>query len=163
VGHIKNDGRAFRAIVYNKGAMVLHMLRQLVGDDVFFGGVRRFYWESRFRKVGSEDFRRAMEAESGRDLQRFFERWIYNASLPQMTFSYRVETGSTGQVAKLRFEQGAEVFDLPAVVTLEYANGRTTDIVVPVTDRLVEKTVPLDGPLRSATISKRDVSLVEYH
>ena len=36
LGHIKNDGRILRAVVYNKGAMVLHMLRRLVGDDVFF-------------------------------------------------------------------------------------------------------------------------------
>ena len=42
LGHIKGDGRVFRALVYNKGAMVLHMLRRLVGDEVFFGGLRRF-------------------------------------------------------------------------------------------------------------------------
>ena len=36
VGHIRADSRAFRAIVYDKGAIVLHMLRRLVGDDAFF-------------------------------------------------------------------------------------------------------------------------------
>ena len=51
VGHIKSDGRAFRAIIYNKGAMVLHMLRRLVGDEAFFSGLRRFYADSRFSKA----------------------------------------------------------------------------------------------------------------
>ena len=36
LGHIRNDGRIFRALVYNKGALTLHMLRKLIGDDVFF-------------------------------------------------------------------------------------------------------------------------------
>ena len=43
LGHIRNDSRVFRALVYNKGAAVLHMLRRLVGDDAFSRGMRRFY------------------------------------------------------------------------------------------------------------------------
>jgi aminopeptidase N len=163
VGHIKGDGRAFRAIVYNKAAMVLHMMRLMVGDEAFFGGVQRFYLSSRFRKVGSEDFRLAMEAESGKDLQRFFERWIYGASLPNIAFTYRVESGSTGPVAMLRFEQTGDLFDLPALVTLTYADGRTTEVTVRITDRVAEVAVPLEGTLRAASISKKDVSLAEYH
>jgi aminopeptidase N len=108
VGHIRSDRRAFRAIVYNKAAVVLHMLRKLVGDEAFFRGIRRFYTAARFTKAGTDDLRLAMEAESGRPLDRFFERWIYNATLPQVSLSYRVEShmgsmstkGSTGS----RFE-----------------------------------------------------------
>ena len=58
--------RVFRALVYNKGAAVLHMLRRLVGDEAFFRGLRRFYSASRFKKAGTDDFRAAMEAEAGR-------------------------------------------------------------------------------------------------
>ena len=71
----------------DKGAMVLHMLRQMVGDTAFFDGMTRFYLSSRFRKVGSEDFRFAMEEASNRTLDRFFERWVYGAALPQVTFT----------------------------------------------------------------------------
>ena len=163
VGHIKNDGRAFRAVIYNKAAMVLHMLRLMLGDDVFFNGVRRFYLSSRFRKVGSEDFRFAMQEESGRDLERFFERWIYNAALPQITFSSRLEAAASGQVAVLRFEQTTpEIFDLPALVTLLYADGRTKEVTVVLNDRIVEVREAVDGALRSVSISKRDVALVEF-
>jgi len=161
VGHIKADGRAFRAIVYNKGAMVLHMMRLMVGDEVFFSGLKRFHFSSRFRKVGSEDFRLAMEEESGRNLQRFFERWIYGATLPAVTFSYRLKEDTAGPFALLRFEQSGELFDLPVLVTLTYADGRTFDVMVPVTDRVVEMSVALDGTLRSAAVSKKDVSLAE--
>jgi hypothetical protein len=162
VGHIKNDGRAFRAIVYNKGAMVLHMLRLMVGDDVFFNGLKQFYASSRFRKVGTEDFRLTMEEQSGLDLERFFERWIYGATLPNVAFTSRVETGANGQVAVLRFEQTGDIFDMPALVTLTYADGHSRDVVVRIDDRVVEKRVELDGPLRSASISKRDVTLADF-
>ena len=77
LGHIKRDLRVYRALVYNKGALVLHMLRRLVGDETFFRGLRRFYDDRRFQKAGTDDFERAMEEESGRSLDRFFERWIY--------------------------------------------------------------------------------------
>lgn len=162
VGHIQSNGRAFRAIVYNKAAMVLHMLRLTVGDDVFFSGLRRFYLSSRFRKVGSEDFRLALEEVSGLDLQRFFERWIYSTALPQITFTSRVDVGASGQVVRLRFEQTGVIFDLPALVTLAYADGRTRDVAVQIGDRVVEAVIALDGPLKSAAISRRDVSLAEY-
>ena len=126
------------------------MLRLLVGDDAFFRGVRRFYSESRFSKVGTDSLRQAMEEESGQPLDRFFERWIYNSSLPRVAFTYRVE----GQEAVLQFEQGDEVFDLPIVVTLTFADRREVTVVVPVTDKSVEHRVPLQGTLVKAEIDR---------
>ncbi len=68
LGHIRNDGRVFRALVYNKGALTLHMLRKLIGDDAFFRGLRRFYATWRFKKAGTEDVKAAFEIEANRDL-----------------------------------------------------------------------------------------------
>jgi hypothetical protein len=159
VGHIRSDSRAFRAIVYDKGAMVLHMLRRLVGDDAFFQGLRRFYAESRFEKVGTDDLRRAMEAEAGRPLDRFFDRWIYNASLPKITFSSHVEKTSDGDILVAHFDQAGEIFDVPLTVTLNYAGQRAVDIVVPVTDKTVDARIPLTAPLRSVDVNKDAAAL----
>jgi aminopeptidase N len=137
------------------------MLRLLLGDDDFFRGLRRFYAEARFTKAGTEDLRRAMERESGQSLERFFERWIYGSTLPNLSFDFRVEPSPSGQSVVLRFEQTGEIFDLPVTVTLQYSDRRTVDVIVPVTDRVVEKRVALDGTLRSAGISRDDGSLVE--
>jgi peptidase M1-like protein len=151
LGHIRNEGRVFRALVYNKGAAVLHMLRLLVGDDAFFGGLRRFYRQNRFKKAGTEDFRAAMEAASGVSLERFFERWIYGATLPRLKFSYTVE----GTEVALRVEQlGEEIFDVPLVVALQYADRKPVEVVIPVTERTVEKRVPLAGNLRGVDVMK---------
>jgi hypothetical protein len=152
LGHIDDNSRIFRALVYNKGAGVLHMLRGLIGDEAFFAGLRRFYLGSRYQKGSTEDLRFAMEWESGRSLERFMERWIYGAALPDVTFSYRVESGREGQELVLRFDQAGEIFDVPISVTLEYADRRSTNVSVPLTERTVETRVPLDGVLRSVNI-----------
>jgi Peptidase family M1 domain len=158
LGHIRGESRVFRALVYNKGAAVLHMLRRLVGDDAFFSGVRRFYRTMRFKKAGTEDLREAMEAASGRSLERFFERWIYNSSLPRLTFSHRIE----GSEVVLHFEQSGEVFDVPVTVVLNYGDRKFT-VVVPITERVVDKRLPLEGTLRSVEINKDDGTLAEIN
>ncbi|MEP7304615.1 MAG: M1 family aminopeptidase [Acidobacteriota bacterium] len=161
LGHIRGDSRVFRALVYNKSAAVLHMLRRLVGDEAFFQGVRRFYTELRFRKAGTADFREAMEMETGRSLERFFEKWIYGSTLPRLKVGYRVEPGANGQQAIIHVEQLGEVFDVPLTVTLEYTDKKTLEVVVPVTERVVDFPVPLTGTLRGVEYGRDEGTLAE--
>ncbi len=159
LGHIKRDLRVYRALVYNKGALVLHMLRRLVGDDVFFAGLRRFYDDRRFQKAGTDDFERAMEEESGRTLDRFFERWIYGTGIPRVTYR---STASANEV-RLRFEQPADqVFDLPVTVTITGQDGRTREVVVELSEAVVEHTIPTDGPVRQVQVNRDSAALAEF-
>jgi len=66
-----------RTVVYQKGAYVLHELRELLGDTTFWAGIRRYTTEHFGRSVTTEDFRAAMEQASGTDLGAFFDRWVY--------------------------------------------------------------------------------------
>ena len=158
LGHIRSEGRVFRALVYNKGATVLQMLRRLVGDDAFFSGLRHFYWSQRFHKAGTEDFRAAMEASSGRSLDRFFERWIYGTGLPRLKFSYRVDGGDV----VLHVEQLTEdLFDVPLIVSLQYVDKKAVEVIIPVSDRSVDKRVARTGTLRGVDVAKDDGTLVE--
>ena len=161
LGRIEEEPRVFRALVYNKGAMVLHMLRRLLGDEVFFGGVRRYYNEMRFRKAGTDDLIRAFEAESGRSLAAFFERWIHEDDLPDVTFSYRTESGSGGRDAVLRFEQRGKLFEVPITVTLRYRGNDYETVVVPVAGEVTEVRVPLRGRLRDVEVNEDGAALVE--
>jgi aminopeptidase N len=158
LGHIKADGRVFRAVVYNKAAMVLHMLRRFIGDEAFFAGLRQFYSKWRFRKAGTEDFRAAMEAAGGRDLGAFFEAWIYRTDIPELRFSY--EAGPSSAI--LRFEHRREVMPVPVTVTITYAAGEAEEVVVPVLERSVERTVPLKGPVRSIEANRDNAALAEF-
>lgn len=149
LGHIKGESRVFRALVYNKGASVLHMLRRFVGDEAFFRGVRRYYADHRFKKAGTDDLRKAMEAESGRNLERFFERWIYDSAIPRLRFSSVQE----GEGLVVRFEQAEEVFDVPVTVTVTYADGTTSRHLVTLTEAITEQRLPLAGTFRSVDVN----------
>jgi aminopeptidase N len=140
LGHIKGESRVFRALVYNKGALVLHMLRRLIGDEAFFAGVRRYYREHRFTKAGTDDLRTAMEAESGRNLARF-ERWVFDSGVPRLRYSTTIGADEV----TVRFEQPGELYDLPVTVTLQYADGKVQDEVVVVTEAVTEARFPLKG------------------
>ncbi len=145
LGHIKGESRTFRALVYNKGAAVLHMLRREIGDEAFFGGIKNFYAENRFKKASTDDLRRAMELASGRDLDRFFERWIYDNGIPSLRYSTAVE----GQDLVVRFEQDGDVYDVPVTLAVTYADGKTAEFIVAVKDSVTEARFPLNGAIRS--------------
>lgn len=160
LGHVRSDTRIFRALVYNKGATVLHMLRRLVGDESFFRGLQRFYVGARYRRVGTEDLRHAMEIESDRSLERFFERWIHGAALPRLTYAYLVQTAPVHEV-RVRLEQTGDLFDVPVTMTLEFADRSTRDVVIPVTEARVETRIPIHAPLRELRPSERDGTLAQ--
>jgi hypothetical protein len=159
LGHIKSDLRVYRAVVYNKGAAVLHMLRRLLGDEIFFNGLRRFYTDRRFQKAGTDDLERVFEAESGRVLDRFFERWIYSTEIPRV--NYRTTIGD--REVKVSFKQvGDLIFDIPVTVTMVYADGHTKDVVVAITQASTEQTIPTDGLVRQVHVNRDSAAVAEF-
>ncbi|HEY7499187.1 MAG TPA: M1 family aminopeptidase [Vicinamibacterales bacterium] len=161
LGHIKGDRPVFRALVYNKAAMVVHMLRRLVGDDPFFWGLRRFYSEWRFKKAGTDDLRVAMEAATGRNLAPFFDAWIHGAAIPRLTFTYRSPDVNNIIV---KFDHRGDVMPVPITVTISYMNGESQDVVVLVTEKSVERTIalkPKAGAVRRVEANADNAALVE--
>jgi hypothetical protein len=125
LGRIKRDPQIFRAVVYDKGACVLHMLRELVGDEAFRAGLTAFQQSFLFKKAGTEDFREALEAASpGHKLDRYFDEWIYGTDLPELDVSHSIEKNGAGYLVRCR----VEARNLPGPVPLEFGllgpNGR---------------------------------------
>ncbi len=159
LGLIQGQGRIFRAIIYNKGASVLHMLRRFVGDEAFFNGLRRFYGDRKFQKAGTDDFERAMETASGRSLDRFFERWIHGSDIPTLRYSSTIQPGEV----LVEFDQDSRtIFDVPVTVTLQYTDGRLQDVIVPVADAHVEQRIPTRGTVRDVQINRDSAALARF-
>jgi aminopeptidase N len=162
LGHLKNDSRVFRAVVYNKSASVLHMLRRLIGDDAFFRGLRRYYADNRYKKAGTADLQRAMEAESGGLLERFFQRWIFEDGIPRVRYSTAID----GDELVVRFEQvgisdDAPLYDLPVTVAITDAEG-TVEEIVALRAATVEKRFPLTGTLKNVEVNADGAALAEF-
>ncbi|MFA4919267.1 MAG: ChaN family lipoprotein [Thermodesulfovibrionales bacterium] len=73
---------ASKAIGYGKGAMVFHMLKKLVGDEVFFNALKGIAKERQFQETSWDDLRSMFEKESGRNLEGFFTQWVNRKGMP---------------------------------------------------------------------------------
>jgi hypothetical protein len=130
LGHLKQDPRAFRAVVYDKGAWVLHMLRGLVGDEAFFSGARAFLERFRYAKAGTEDLRAALEKASGRDLRPYFERWIYDSGLPVLRWSASTQATAAGFRTTIEVQPQDLPGPLPLQIGLSTAAGEEARTVL---------------------------------
>ena len=156
LGHIQNDGRIFRGLVYNKSAVVLHMLRRFIGDEAFLRGIQRFYRTHRFQKAGTGDLRAAFEAETPIPLERFFERWVHGFTLPEVQLNWRMDSPTDLVV---RVAQLGETFDFPLTVTIQFEDGSTSQHTVAVSTQLHETRIPVGAPVRRVD-TRDDLSLV---
>jgi aminopeptidase N len=117
LGHLLANPQIYRAIVYDKGAWVLHMLRELVGGDAFARALVSLQRDYRFGKMGSEHLRAALEKESGKALEPYFREWVYGTTLPELRVSRRTTArGGTFQTAVKVAARG-----LPGPVALDIA------------------------------------------
>jgi aminopeptidase N len=71
-----------RTVVYRKGAYVLALLRETLGDDAFWKGIRMFTTRFDGGSVESPDLQREMERASGSDLHAFFAQWVFGTHAP---------------------------------------------------------------------------------
>jgi aminopeptidase N len=153
LGHLKGDGRIFRALVYNKGAAVLHMLRRMLGDEAFFAGLRKYYADFKYSKAGSEDLRASLEASSGRPLNPFFAYWIYGQDLPELKSGWKV--AEDGSLVRITLEQtGDSVAEFPVTVSLRYADRTSEDLTVTVAGETTTIERPLSKRLRSVEVNE---------
>ncbi len=144
--------RQVRAVGYDKGAMVFHMLRRRLGDDLFFAALRHFFQNYRYQSAGWEELEQSFSTVSGRDLTLFFEQWLRYIDIPKLVISavdVSQENGESVITFTLR-QASVEPYDLdlPVVVTTA---GESIRNIVRVTDREqeVRVTVP-DLPVSMA-------------
>lgn len=76
---------ASQAIGYGKGAMVFHMLRQELGEDVFWGTLRDIFRERLFLKTSWKDFQELFERRCQCSLRQFFQQWLYQKGAPVLS------------------------------------------------------------------------------
>lgn len=142
------DGRA-----YPKGAWVLHMLRNRLGDEAFFKSLKQYGTDFRLRSAETGDFRRSVERTSDRDLERFFYDWVERPGHPDLEVSstYNPETKKVDIVA--RQTQAGEPFHFPLKVAV-YLTGASEPVIVD--EDMKEKELKLSIPV-TGTVQRVEV------
>jgi len=113
------------AMTYQKGSWVLHMLRQRMGDDRFWAGIRDYYARFKDANASTTDFRLAMERASGQDLAAFFQQWLYRGGFPRVEGTWQWDASAKQVVVELTQTQPAEVFQLPVEIGISVAGSQS--------------------------------------
>jgi aminopeptidase N len=116
---------------YQKGGWVLHMLRQKIGDDNFWAGIRNYYHEYQNNNALSDDLKRIMEQVSGQDLGIFFNQWLHHSGMPVLKGAWNYNQGKKQVELQITQVQMEDAFDAPLEISFYGENGKliSTEIV----------------------------------
>lgn len=110
---------------YPKGGRVLHMLRFVLGDDLYWRSLRRYAEVNQHRTVETADLRSAIEDATGQGLNWFFDQWVYHGGHPE--FDVRWTWDDAAQSVVLTVKQTQKVDDLTPLfrmpVEIEIGHG----------------------------------------
>ncbi len=115
--------------VYKKGAWVVHMLRHVLGDEVFFDALAAYRAAFAGGSAVTADLQGVIEAVSDRDLAWFFNEWVYGPGSPSYRWGWQQEQIGSQRYVRLHVEQtqtAYPVFVMPVDVTLTTGAGTTT-------------------------------------
>ena len=127
---------------YNKGGAVLHTLREEIGDDAFWRAVNLYLTRHRFGTVESTDLKQAMEEASGRDLDWFFDQWVYMGGHPELDIRHTWDPATH-------------------ILRLTVTQTQKADRVTPAVFRLpleIQFTIGDEKKIETITVDKRDWS-----
>jgi hypothetical protein len=119
--------------VYDKGAWVVHMLRHVMGDSLFFEAARDYRVAHEYGNVTSDSLQVALEAAYGGSLDWFFDPWIYEPGWPQYAWAWDYTPSRQGYLVTLELRQeqpeSEPLFIMPIDVRVTTAGG-AQDFVV---------------------------------
>lgn len=117
-------------ITYQKGAWVLHMLRNLIGERNFKKGIQSYYAAFYNLNATTDDFRKSMEKASGKDLKLFFKQWLYQPVNPTIhgTWDYNA-TQKKITIQLTQMQTSDLVFNAPVEIGY-YQNGSAIPVIL---------------------------------
>ena len=109
---------------YQKGGMVLHMLREEIGDAAFYQGARIYQEKFRHGNAVTDDLRATMELAAGKDLKPFFAQWLTRPGFPELETAWKYEAAS-GKLS-LTVTQSGKYGNFTFPLTVEFTDAGGT-------------------------------------
>ncbi|MBN1408060.1 MAG: T9SS type A sorting domain-containing protein [Calditrichaceae bacterium] len=125
----------FNHIVYDKGSWVLHMLRGMMEDSVFFDILKSYASDKRwtYGSVRTDNFKEICEVKSGMDLDNFFNQWLYYQYFPEYRYSWKIGERENNQYKihiQIEQVQNSIAYDMLIELVFLFSDGTHTSIVV---------------------------------
>ncbi len=127
VRHDFDDSSEFDGNAYNKAGWVLYMLREQIGEDAFYRGLKYYLDVNRGKNVVTADLAKAIEEFAHVNVDQFFSQWLYGAGAPKFDLSYTYD-GEKHQVMLTvkqiqRVEGRVGLFRVPVEVEITTGSG----------------------------------------
>ena len=133
---------------YNKGGLVLHMLRKEIGDDAFFEGLNKYLNDNVHSAVEVDELRMAFEDVTGLDLQWFFDQWYMSAGHPNLELAYDYDAVAKELIVSVDQTQNTEsakaIFQLPVTLSVYNAAGKEVQYDFTIDERSYEVALALE-------------------
>ncbi len=123
----------FNYITYQKAGQVLHMLRHIIGDSLFFKSLKTYLHDFEYQSVETNDFQKIVEQVSNRDLRWFFDQWLYHGGHPKLKIHSHWDSDNKKVVLFVRQVQEdslglvPQVFRMPVEVEIIGKNGSISE------------------------------------
>ena len=130
-GQLQPYSPEYQSIVYNKGAMVFHMLRWVIGDNSFFDSLRNLAHQYAWGSVTTAQFQKVTEQASKQSLTYFFAQWVDSTGTPQFQRQWAIYRTQNGYQVVGKIQQNLDIFRMPVNVRVYVRGG------LPVNERLM--------------------------
>ena len=120
----------YQSIVFDKGAMVFHMLRWVIGDDAFVKTLKSMASEYAWKSITADQFQRLAEKASKKELTYFFAQWVNSTGVPQFKRNWAVYRLPKGYQVVGKMQQDLDIFRMPVEVRVMCQGSK------PVTQRI---------------------------
>ena len=116
----------FQSLETDKGAMILHMLRWVVGDQKFDQTMRDFYAQFKGKPATADDFRALAEKNYGDKLTWFFSQWLDSTGAPEFKTKYTVYRLGNNKGFRVvgQINQDLDLFRMPVQLKID-TDGKT--------------------------------------
>ena len=114
----------FDTVSYHKGNAILHMLRDVIGDEAFFEGMNTYLTTYKYGTAEAHQLRLVFEKVSGKDLNWFFNQWYYGSGHIKMNVTYDFNT--INKTVTVNINQKGKTFKFPLSIDIYEETGKTS-------------------------------------
>ncbi len=125
--YYKNQEDMFDGHSYQKGGLILHMLRGYVGDEAFFKSLKLYLSKRKFATAEIHDLRMAFEEVTGEDLNWFFNQWFFGKGHPELEMDYKwMEDAHEVEISLEQVQDSSRfgIFRLPIEIVFYNKSGQ---------------------------------------
>lgn len=151
VGKLDPFAPEFQSLVTDKGAVILNMLRWVIGDQPFDKAMRDFVSQYSGKSATLDNFRSIAEKDSGQQLTWFFTQWLDSTGAPEFKDKYTIYRTQKGFRVVGEIQQDMDLFRMPVALKID-TDGKTETKTIDVSGTNSAFAVETFGKPRKITI-----------